>query len=414
MREESRLREMHSPFKAVRISENVYWVGAIDWSLRDFHGYGTERGSTYNAYLIMADKVTLIDAVKKPFLGELLDRISSVIDPKEIDFIISNHSEMDHSGAIPELIDIIKPEKMFASTRGVQTLKEHFHIDYPITPVKDGEKLSLGNMEISFVETTMIHWPDSMFTYFPKDEILFSNDGFGMHLASSQRFADEIEPGILNHEFKKYFANILLPYSNLILKLLERVGKMNLPIKMIATSHGPIWRKDIKLVLGQYEKWSRKEASLKSVIVYDTMWKSTEKMALAIGDGIASTGANYILLPLSASSRSEVVTEILDASAIIVGSSTLNANMLPAVADVLTYLRGLKPQGLAGAAFGSYGWNGVAVGQINQILKDMKVDLVSEGINVKYVPDEKALIHCFKLGKQIGERLLQLYKRSSL
>jgi len=402
---------MNTQFKAFKLTDKVYWVGAIDWGLRDFHGYATERGSTYNAYLVLGDKVTLIDTVKKPFFQEMLSRISDVIDPKKIDFIVSNHCEMDHSGTIPEMVDLVKPEKVIASEMGVKGLADHFHKDIPLTAVKDGESMSLGNTSLKFIETRMIHWPDSMFTYLEDEKILFSSDAFGMHLASSLRYADEIDFGILHREMKKYFANILTPFSPLILKLLEKVTKLNLPIKMVATAHGPIWRKDFNTAFELYSKWSKKEASAKAVIVLDTMWHSTETMAKAIGEGINSTGANAVLLPLNSTHRSDVITEVLDAGALLVGSPTLNGNMLPRVADVLTYMKGLKPQNLIGCAFGSYGWNGVVVPQINQILKEMKIDLVGEGINIKYVPDENGLKQCFELGTEIGNRLIQLVNR---
>ncbi len=211
-----------SPCHAVRISEHVYWVGAIDWAIRDFHGYLTERGTTYNAYLVLADKITLIDAVKAPFRQELLARIASVIDPKRIDYIISNHAEMDHSGCLPELIRALEPEKVFASTLGTKALEEHFHLGYPLIPVKDGETLRLGDLHVSFVETRMVHWPDSMFTFLHEDGLLFSNDAFGMHLADTARFDDEVAHDMLLHQAAKYYANILLPLSPIIAKTLEK------------------------------------------------------------------------------------------------------------------------------------------------------------------------------------------------
>ncbi len=235
-----------APSGAVQISEHVYWVGAIDWAIRDFHGYLTERGTTYNAFLILADKVTLIDTVKAPFRQELLARIASVIDPARIDYIISNHAEMDHSGCLPEIIRAVQPEKVFASTLGVKALQDHFHADIALTPVKDGETLSLGNMHVSFLETRMVHWPDSMFTFLVEEGVLFSNDGFGMHLAGTVRFDDEVERAVLVHQAAKYYANILLPFSSLIAKLLEKVRGLNLDIRLIAPDHGPVWRTDAR------------------------------------------------------------------------------------------------------------------------------------------------------------------------
>ena len=401
---------MPEPFAAVKISEHVYWVGAIDWSIRDFHGYLTGRGSTYNAYLILSDPVTLVDTVKAPFREEMLSRIASVVEPGKIRQLISNHSEMDHSGSLPEMIQLLRPEKVFASVMGARTLQEHFHLDQEIIPLKDGESLNLGKLKLTFLETRMLHWPDSMVTYLHDDALLFSQDGFGMHLASSERFADEIPAEILSWEAARYFANILLLYSSLILKLLERVGKLNLPIKIIAPDHGPIYRKNLDWILQSYARWAAQKPSRQAVVVYDTMWQSTEKMARAIGEGLAAGGAGVKLLSLKSCHRSDVATEILGAGALLVGSPTLNNGLFPTVADCLSYLKGLRPQNLSGAAFGSYGWSGESVGEIEGILKEMKINLLSEGLKVKYVPDREALERCFSLGKLVAEKMAEKTK----
>jgi flavorubredoxin len=398
---------VNESLQAVKITDRVFWVGAIDWGVRDFHGYLTGRGTTYNAYLILADRVTLIDTVRAPLKREMLHRIASVIEPAKIDYIISNHAEMDHSGALPATIEAVKPERVFASPRGVEALAAHFHMAREIEAVKEGETLSLGNATLAFVETPMVHWPDSMFTYLAEEQILFSSDGFGMHLATSERFADEIEPAILEYEAGKYFANILLPLSPLIAKLLDKVTKLNLPISVIATSHGPIWRKDPAKIVGLYAAWAAGKRTNKAVVVYDTMWQSTDMMARAIGDGLAAGGASVKLMPLKSCHRSDVAAEMLDAGALVVGSPTLNTGLFPTVADALTYLKGLKPRNLVGAAFGSYGWAGEAVSQIKQYLDDMKVEQVGDGLKVKYRPDEQALSECRALGLAVAAKLNQ-------
>ncbi len=396
---------MKEIFRATKVNDHVYWVGAIDWGLRDFHGYATQRGTTYNAYLILADKITLIDTVKAPFKDEMLARIASVINPTDISYIISNHSEMDHSGCLLETIEAVKPEKVFASKIGVETLGNHFHIDREIAAVKEGENLSLGNLNLTFLETKMLHWPESMFTYLNEDKLLFSQDAFAMHLASSERFADEIDDDILEYEGRKYFANILLPFSNLVTRLLDKVGTLGIEIDTIAPDHGPIWRRDINKMPEFYSKWAAQKPTRKAVVMYDTMWQSTAIMARAIGEGLAAGGAVAKLMPLKASHRSDVVTEVLDAGALLVGSPTMNNNMLPTLADVLTYLKGLKPRNLIGAAFGSYGWTGESVGQISDILNAMKVELIGEDIKVRYVPDNDALKQCFSLGSLVAAEL---------
>lgn len=391
--------------KAVEITKDVYWVGAVDWTIRDFHGYLTARGTTYNAYLVMADKITLIDTVKKPFGTEMLTRIASVVDPGRIDYVVSNHAEMDHSGFLPEVIAAVQPETVIASSMGAKVLARHFHGLTEVKPVKDGETLSLGNMSLTFTETRMLHWPDSMFSYLPDRGVLFSQDALGMHLASSERFDDEIDDHVLEWEAAKYYANILLPFSPLVQKLLQRLGGMHLDLRFIATDHGPVWRKDQGWILDLYDKWSRQEPTRKVLVVYDTMWGSTAKMAEAIGEGLQQGGACVKLLPLSASHRSDVATELLDAGGLVVGSPTINSNMFPTVADVLYYLRGLKRQNLVGTCFGSHGWSGEAVGQIADIMADMKVQMIGEPVKCQWVPDEAVLDQCYAAGLQVAEAL---------
>lgn len=397
---------MAKPFKAIKVTDNVYWVGAIDWGIRDFHGYLTERGTTYNAFLVMADKITLIDTVKSPFLTEHWGRISSVVDPKEISYIVSNHAEMDHSGCLVDVIEAVQPEKVFASYMGTKALKEHFHLDREIIAVKDGESLSLGNLSLTFLETRMIHWPDNMFSYLAEERLLFSQDAFGMHLATSQRFADEIDESILEYEGAKYFANILLPFSARVTKLLNKVGELGIQIDIIACDHGPIWRKDLDKIIGWYSKWAQQKPTNKAVVVFDTMWFSTAKMAEAIAEGLLAGGAQPKIMPLKSNHRSNVATEILDAGALLVGSPTLNNNMYPTLADLLIYLKGLRPKNLVGAAFGSYGWSGEAVGQIREMMEAMKVELV-DSVRVKYVPGDDALGQCVELGRSVAAKLIE-------
>ncbi len=394
------------PCKAEKLTEKVYWVGAIDWSVRDFHGYSTSRGSTYNAFLVIDDRVTLIDTVKEPFMEEMLARVASVIDPCEIDYIVSNHSEMDHTGCLPRVIDLVKPEQVFASTMGKKALEAHFHFDEKlITPVRTGESISLGGSELTFVETRMLHWPDSMVSYLDTEKVMFSQDGFGMHLASTERYDDQIDPYVLKQEAEKYFANILLPFSPMVTGLMKKLDELDLDIKLLCPDHGPVWRSDIAGILQSWKEWARQACSRKAVIIYDTMWGSTAKMADAICDGLVEEGISVKVMPLASSHRSDVATAVLDAGALIAGSPTINGQMFPRMADILTYLKGLKPKNLIGGVFGSYGWSGEAVKHIEKFFDDMKIPLAEESLNINYVPGDEDLGKARDLGAGIGMEL---------
>ncbi len=392
--------------KAIKISNNVYWVGAVDWNIRDFHGYQTKRGSTYNAYLVLAEQATLIDTVKAPFKNEMLSRINSVIDPREIEIIVSNHAEMDHTGCLPEIIREVAPKAVYASAMGAKVLKEIYNLPQDVLPVKDEDSLSLGNLNLTFLETRMLHWPDSMFTYLEDDQLLFSQDAFGMHYASSERFDGNLSPSVLEYEASTYYANILLPYSALVSKLIQRVATTGLSIKVIAPDHGPIWKKNPQWIVEKYKTWSAQVPTSKAVIVYGSMWQSTEKMARAIAEGLACHGIDVKFMCMDACHRSDVMHELLDAAAVVIGSSTLNNNMLPQIADVTTYMKGLKPRNLLGFAFGSYGWSGEAAVQIDAVMKEMGVEMTGEALRTKNVPNEAILKECYERGENLAEKIL--------
>lgn len=395
-----------SVFQAEKLTEKVYWVGAVDWAVRDFHGYSTGHGSTYNAYLVMADRITLVDTVKRPFLHQMMERISSVCDPSDVDIIVSNHSEMDHSGALPETIGRIGPSGVYASRMGAKALAAHFHWDEDtVRAVGTGDTLDLGGATLEFRETRMLHWPDSMVSYMPEEKVLFSQDGFGMHLATSERFDDQVSRTLLETEARKYYANILMPYSQLVKGLLADIRTSGLEIGLLCPDHGPVWRSDIGWITGMWEEWAEKPPSMKAVVVYDTMWGSTASMAQAVSQGLESGGASVKLLPLRATHISDVAAEVLEASALLVGSPTLNGRIFPSVAECLNYLGGLRPAGLVGASFGSYGWSGEAVRELNGILEGMKVRLTGEGLKALYVPGPEALGECFELGAGVAGEL---------
>jgi len=387
----------------IELAKGIYWVGAVDWDVRDFHGYSTNRGTTYNAFLIVDEKVTLFDTVKRSHLDDLLRHVRNIIDPEKIDYLVVNHVEMDHSGSLPELMEIIKPEKLFCSPMGHKAILDHFHReDWPFEIVKSGSELNLGKRTIQFIETRMLHWPDSMFSFVKEDGILFSSDAFGQHYATSERFDDEVPLSEVMEESAKYYANILYLFSPLVKKLLEAVAGMNLDIKMIAPDHGVIWRSNMGVILEAYRKWSSGECREKALVIYESMWHSTEMMAHAIAAGLEETGVSTDLINLKVNHRSDIMTKVLSAKAIIVGSPTLNNGLLPNIAGFLMYMRGLKPINKIGASFGSFGWSGESVKLLNQSLEDMKIELIEDGIKHKYVPSTDVLAECAEMGRRIG------------
>lgn len=385
------------------IKDNIYWVGAVDWDIRDFHGYSTYKGTTYNAYLAMDEKITLFDTVKKGFQAELVRQISELTDPTRIDYIVVNHVELDHSGCLPEMIELIKPEKVFCSPMGEKALKEHFHReDWPLEVVKSGDSISLGKKTVNFLETRMLHWPDSMFSYLGEEKLLISSDAFGQHLASTERYVDEMALGEVMKQAEKYYANILNLFSPNVRKLLEKVGELGLEIDMIAPDHGLIWRGNPGAILGAYDRWSKRQTTQKVLVIYDTMWESTASLAKAIGDAISSEGVSVKMMNLAVNHRSDVMTEVLEARALVFGSPTLNNGILPRMADFLSYLKGLRPKGKLGAAFGSFGWSGEAVKHMNEAMEAMEIEILDPGLKVKNVPSATHYDQCKELGLKIA------------
>ena len=389
---------------AVQILEGIYWVGAVDWNLRYFHGFSlsTHRGTTYNAYLIIDDKVTLVDTVYSPFAGDLIRNISEVIDPSRIDYVICNHLESDHSSGLPAIMERAPGATVYCSPRCEEGLRKHFQKDWDIQVVKTGTELSLGKKTLSFIEAPMLHWPDSMFTYVKEDALLMPNDAFGQHYASSKRFDDEVDLNIVMEEATKYYANILYPFGKMVLKKIEEIQAMGIPIKMIAPSHGIIWRTNYGMIIEEYVKWASGQGRPKVVVAYDTMWDSTEKMAYAIMEGIQSEGVEAQLFRLPLSDHNDIIKEILDGSAVILGSSTIHREYLPTLAPLLDEIVALKPANVLGAAFGSYGWSSGAVEAIEEKLSKAKIERAMEALKVKWAPDEQELQQCFDFGKEMA------------
>ena len=395
---------MKGVFNAVEIAKDVYWIGAIDWGVRDFHGYLTNRGTSYNAFLITADKITLVDTVKSSFEDEMLARISSVVEPGQIDYIVSNHAEPDHAGALAGVIEEVDPEKVFTNQMGSMALSRNYAIE-DIATVSDRQTLSMGNMDLTFVETPMCHWPESMVCYLHERQILFSQDGFGMHLASYERFADKMDSRLLDEEALKYYANILMPLGGAVEMALSSITEMELDLEIIAPDHGPIWRDDPMSIVKKYADWAGQNRTTKALVVYDTMWGSTDKMARAVGEGLSSGKVQVRLMPLGGVHRSEIAAEMLDAGALLIGAPTLNSQMYPSIADALMYLKGLRPQGLVGAVFGSFGWSGEGAENIGNILEEMQIELVEKPLGINYAPDAQDLERCYRLGVSVANRL---------
>lgn len=386
--------------KAIEIKKDIYWVGAIDWSVRNFHGYTTNRGATYNAYLILDEKITLIDTVKEPFKEELLERISDIIEPEKIDYVVSNHVEMDHSGSIPRIMEICKNATIITSApSGLKGLTAHYGDSYSYEAVKAGGSISLGKRSLSFVPTPMLHWPDNMVTYCPEENLLFSNDAFGQHYACSQLFDDECPLSIVMEEAKKYYANIIMLYGKQTQGALKVV--QGLDIDMIAPSHGVIWRSHIKDILSAYKEWSDNNPETGAVVVFDSMWHSTEKIARTITEAFTQKGIPVKFYDLKENHMSDIVPDVLTSKYIAVGSPTLNNGMLPTVAAFLCYLKGLSPKNRKAFAFGSYGWGGQSIGQVEEQLKACGFDICLEAIKVPYIPSKEQL-------KEIEEQILSL------
>ncbi|MCW4028310.1 MAG: flavodoxin domain-containing protein [Candidatus Bathyarchaeota archaeon] len=391
----------------VTLKDGINWVGVVDWNIKDFHDYVTRRGSSYNAYLVQDEKTALVDTVKAAFCNELIEHITELTSLEKIDYIIVNHVEMDHSSSLPIIAKLAKNAKIFATARGKEELIKHYGKEFErIETVKSGDKISLGKKTLTFLEAPMLHWPDSMFTYLIEDKILMPNDAFGQHLASSGRFDDEVDQNILMEEAITYYSNILTPFAPLIVKKIEEVVAMKLPIDMIAPSHGIIWRKDPMKIVNAYLDWSTgKSVKQKIVIVFDTMWDSTNKMARAIEDGIASQGVETKLFKLRTRENTDIVTEITDAKVVLVGSPTLNNGMFPTVGMFMTYITGLKPKGKLWGFFGSFGWGGGAVRGMVRMAKEAGFEVIEPSVELKWVPTEEELKKCFDFGVQIAQKV---------
>jgi len=394
---------------SIQINANCKWVGKIDWELRKFHGeeFSTHKGSSYNAYLIRDEKTILIDTVWMPFDKEFVEALKNEIPLDKIDYIIINHGEVDHSGAMPELMRCIPETPIYCTANGEKSLRGQYHQEWNFHIVKTGDRLSLGTRELVFIEAPMLHWPDTMMTYLTGDNILFSNDAFGQHLASECLYNDLVDQAELYQEAMKYYANILTPYSPAVIKKINELKTLNLPIEMICPSHGLIWRSDPMQIVEQYVKWSENYTEDQITVAYDTMWDGTRQMAETIVKGIvnAAPGTTVKLYNLAKMDKTDLMTEIFKSRGVLIGSSTVNNGMLRDVAAVLEEMRGMKFKNKKAAAFGCYGWSGEAVRLISSRLNEAGFTVVNEGLREKWAPDGETAELCFDFGKQFVANL---------
>lgn len=389
------------------LTKDVYWVGVIDWAIKKFHGQelSTHRGSTYNSYLILDEKAVLVDTVWGPFQDQLIDNIREIIDPAKIDIVVANHAEIDHSGSLPAVMRNAPNATVVVSQRGQESVEGHFHQPWNFQSVRTGDKINIGKNDLIFVEAPMLHWPDSMFTYLTGNNILMPNDAFGQHYATAFRFNDQVDQEELYEEALKYYANILTPFSSLVLKKIEEVLSLNLAVDIIAPSHGIIWRKNPLQIVRKYQEWATQQPEKSAVIIYDTMWEGTRQMAEAIGQGLAASGVPYKMFHVAISDRNDVITEVFKTKAIIVGSPTFNQGVLPTISPIFEDLKGLKFQNKIGAAFGSYGWSGESVKIIEEHLSSSKIQLVADGVRAKWQPKPDDLAKCRELGSKVAQRI---------
>jgi len=390
----------------VEILPGIFWVGAVDWNARYFHGpsYTINRGTSYNSYLIRDQKLTLVDTVHAPFTDELLANIREVADPATIEHVVVNHIENDHSGALPAVLELAPRARVFCTQKAREGLARMYPARWDFHTVKTGDTLELGSRTLTFVEAPMLHWPDSMFTYVAGDALLLPNDAFGQHLSGTARFDDEADQAVLMEEAAKYYANILLPFSELVLRKLAEVEAMNIPIRMIAPSHGVIWRTDPGRIVSAYREWASGGAGAAVGIVYETIYESTEQMAYAVLNGVLASGAKVRFFGrLAQNDHSDLIRDLLSVRALIIGSPTMHRDYLPTMATLLDEITNLKPRNKIGAAFGSYGWSGEGVAKLEAALRAAGIDLAGEGVRAKYRPTEEDLARCFTLGRKVGE-----------
>ena len=393
--------------KPVELAKDVFWIGAVDYNKRNFHGYSrSPRGTTYNCYLIRDEKNVVFDTVDNDYAGTMFCRLAKLMPLEKVDYIVVNHTEKDHAGALCQLVERCKPEKIITSTIGKRFMEAQFDTTgWPIEVVKTGDSINIGKRNIHFVETRMLHWPDSMVSYIPEEKLLISNDAFGQNIATSYRYADEHDQGDFVRAIKEYYYNIVLPYSPQVLKTLPIVESLD--IDMIAPDHGLIHRgeKSVKFIVDMYRQMAEQKPQQRAMVIYDTMWHSTEKMAYAVCSGLEEVGVPTRLMSVKSNHHSEIMTELANCGAVIAGSPTHNNTIMPLMASTLTYMKGLRPQNRVGGAFGSFGWSGESAKVLHEMLASMGMDMPADFVKCNWTPRHEALRACVELGKTVGEAL---------
>lgn len=388
----------------VPLTDDIFWVGVVDWALQHFHGHelSTHRGSSYNAYLILDEKKVLVDAVWTPFEQEFMAQVRELIDPAELDYVVANHSEVDHAGALPALMREATNAQMLVSEKGLESFPGNYHADWNMRAVANGETLNIGKRDLVFIEARMLHWPDSMFTYVTGDNILMPNDAFGQHYATAGRFNDQVDQYELYYEALKYYVNILTPFSNLVTKKIDELLAMGVPVDMIAPSHGVIWRENPMQIVEKYQEWAAQKTEPRAVIIYDTMWNATARMAQAIGDGLADERVDHKLLQMSVTDRNDALVDVFNARTVIAGTPTFNNGIIAHMAPIIEELKGLRFKNKLGATFGSYGWSGGGAKLLYDRLAEAKFQMIGEPLEAQWQPDADALQRCREFGREIA------------
>lgn len=391
----------------IKIKDEIYWVGVKDWEIKRFHGeeYSTHRGSTYNSYLVKDQKIALVDTVWTPFQEGFVNDLERLIGLDQISLIVVNHTEQDHAGSLAHLMERIPQTPIYCTKNGAMMLKKHFHKDWNLQVVKTGDSVDLGKNKLVFVEAPMLHWPDSMLTYVAGSNVLLSNDAFGQHYASPHLFNDQVDQCELFQEAIKYYANILTPFSKLVKAKIKELSGLNLPIEMIAPSHGIIWRHNPLQIVEKYDQWASDYNEGSVAIFYDTMWGATKKMALAIAKGLGNKGIGVKVLNTGKYDKNDLITEVFKARGVLIGSSTINRGVLSATAAILEMIKGLQFKNKIGGAFGSYGWSGESLKMLEDSLKEAGFEVVSGGIKMQYNPTTEDLRECESFGENFAARL---------